>query len=195
MHKKDCLILLLNFGSIYVKKLENLIKSLGVNVKVVKPTVSSSELKKADGFVISGANFSVFDKNAPIYNKQVFFLEKPVFGVCYGQQLMAYAFGGKVEKIVKERVIAKRKLKITQKSSIFDGLKNEEIVWMEHEDGITKLPEGFHSIAESKESKIAAIENKEKRFFGVQFHPEVESTKNGKKILENFLLKVCGNKN
>ena len=195
MQNKGCLIILLNFGSAYIKKLEDLIKSQGVKVKVVKPTVSTSELEKADGIVISGSNYSVFDKNAPIYNKQVFFLKKPVFGICYGQQLMAHALGGKVEKIVKDRVIAKRKLKITEKSVIFKGLKKEEIVWMEHEDGITKLPEGFYSIAESKESKIAAMENKEKLFFGVQFHPEAKSTENGKKIIENFILQVSCNKN
>jgi len=104
---------------------------------------------------------------------------------------MAYAHGGKVEEVVKERVIDTRQLEISVKGVLFSGLSDTQTVWVEQNESITEVPNGFIVTASTPESKIAAIENAEKNFYGVQFHPEVKKTINGQKMIENFIKRVC----
>ncbi|MFN7170377.1 MAG: glutamine-hydrolyzing GMP synthase [Candidatus Omnitrophota bacterium] len=145
------------------------------------------------GIVLSGGPATVTFQKSPKPDPGIFNLGIPILGICYGAQLMAYFLGGKVSK-AKEREYGRTILRIKSKGDIFKGLSPEEIVWMSHGDRITKLPLGFRPIASTENSPIAAIENREKRLFGVQFHPEVVHTPKGGIIFRNFLFEITKSK-
>jgi GMP synthase (glutamine-hydrolysing) len=185
MEKKECEIFVIDFGK-HAKKFERMLKKAGAKAKTVKPTVSTKELKKADGFVLTGSKASVYEKNAPKFNKKVFSLKKPVLAVCYGHQLMAHALGGRVEKM-KKKVDKKRVAKFLKKSPLFEGLATQQIVWCTHGDAVTRLPKGFSATAKTTDSRFAGTQNLEKNLFSIQFHPELPKTARGQKFIDNFV--------
>ena len=142
------------------------------------------------GIVLSGGPSSVNDADAPFCDPRVFDLPVPILGICYGLQLMTRLFDGNVEKSNK-REYGKAHIFVDRENALLAGIKDGNIVWMSHQDRIDRVPEGFISLAHSDNSPVAAVKHAEKDIYGVQFHPEVHHTTNGKQILKNFLFKIC----
>jgi GMP synthase (glutamine-hydrolysing) len=182
-------IAVLDFGGQYAHLIANRIRRLGVYAEIFDSDVAAQILKNdkgIKGIILSGGPASVYEANSPKYDKNIFQLGLPMLGICYGQQLISHALGGKVlPGKTKEYGIAKIKLKT--KKGIFAGLSDEEQVWMSHGDSVKELPKGFLVAAETKDCPAAAICNPEKKIYGVQFHPEVTHTLCGMKILSNFI--------
>ncbi|PID57930.1 MAG: glutamine-hydrolyzing GMP synthase [Ignavibacteriae bacterium] len=185
-------ILVLDFGSQYTQLIARRIREYNVRSIIYPFTVSLKKIKDLNpvGIILSGGPMSVYDDNAPKIDNEIFNLNLPILGICYGMQLVAQKFDGKVEP-AKNREYGKAQLEIVQKNNLFDNVKNNSTIWMSHGDYITKLPKGFNVSAKTENSPICAIENIEKKIYGLQFHPEVAHTKFGKNILSNFLFNVC----
>jgi GMP synthase (glutamine-hydrolysing) len=186
-------ILVLDFGSQYTQLIARRIREGRVYSEIFPYNSSIGKIInfKPKGIILSGGPSSVYDKNAPIPDLRVFDLGVPVLGICYGMQLMAHHLGGKVTKALK-REYGRAELLIDRKADIFSDIPGKTIVWMSHGDRIDRCPSHFESIAHTGNSPTAAIANREKRFYALQFHPEVVHTPQGKKILGNFVFKICG---
>src|SRR3989344_7566335 len=179
-----------NFGGQYAHLIARRIRDLGVKSELILPNIKISELKKLspDALIFSGSPSSAYDKNAPKIDPKIYDLDLPILGICYGQQLMALQLKGKVSSF-KEKQFGKEYLKI-QKSPLFSNLSKNETVWFSHGDQVSKLPAGFESIGLTASASIAAMQNLNKSFFGIQFHPEVTHTPKGTQILKNFLFRI-----
>jgi GMP synthase (glutamine-hydrolysing) len=186
-------ILVLDFGSQYTQLIARRIREGRVYSEIFPYNSSIGKIInfKPKGIILSGGPSSVYDKNAPIPDLRVFDLGVPVLGICYGMQLMAHHLGGKVTKALK-REYGRAELLIDRKADIFYDIPGKTIVWMSHGDRIERCPSHFESIAHTGNSPTAAMANREKRFYALQFHPEVVHTPQGKKILGNFVFKICG---
>src|SRR5260221_13820266 len=141
--------------------------------------------------ILSGGPASVFSAAAPKLDPAIFSLGVPILGICYGVQLMAFHLGGSVE-FSDRREYGAGSIKIVGQSDLFQSLPSEFQVWNSHGDKVTALPPGFRAIGETENSPYAAVEDTNRRLFGLQFHPEVAHTPLGKECLENFLYRVCG---
>jgi GMP synthase (glutamine-hydrolysing) len=182
-------ILVVDFGGQYAHLIANRIRRIGVLADIVSPEELTNEIGSAKGIILSGGPSSVYEEHAPTIALEIFSLGVPILGICYGHQLLAHELGGLVVKGVKKEYGLAN---ITIRSSpLFTGLGDEEQVWMSHGDRVDTLPESFKTISTGKDCPVAAMENLEKKFFGVQFHPEVTHTINGMRILENFALDIC----
>jgi len=183
-------IAILDFGSQYTHLITRRIRQLGVLARIYSPTVDLKELRGIKGIILSGGPQSVHDDSALKYNKDIFKLKIPVLGLCYGHQLIAYHFNGQVKAgKVKEYSLAT--LNKAGDNILLDKFRNSEQVWMSHGDRVNKIPFGFKVIARTKDCVVAGMAHDELKLYGLQFHPEVHHTKNGLKILENFLFKIC----
>ncbi|TAN32702.1 glutamine-hydrolyzing GMP synthase [Patescibacteria group bacterium] len=183
-------IAILDFGSQYTHLIARRVRELGVISRIYPNNVKAERLKNACGIILSGGPRSlVRDARLP-FDKKIFTLSAPILGLCYGHQLMADFFGGRVES-GKAREYGLAKLSVSA-SPIFSGVSKNTVVWMSHGDHVDKLPFGFTPIASTGNRSVAAMQNLSKKFFGFQFHPEVNHTKEGKKILANFILNICG---
>lgn len=185
-------LLILDFGSQYTPLIARRIRELGVYSEIQPYNYSIEEIKRRHpaGIILSGGPSSVYEKDAPKPDQKIFNLEVPMLGICYGLQLLADRFGGKVNSAAR-REYGKADLIIDDHSDLFSGLDKTTLVWMSHGDALNQMPEGFSPIAHSSNAPICAIRNSKKNIFGVQFHPEVVHTPEGKKILANFLFNVC----
>jgi GMP synthase (glutamine-hydrolysing) len=187
---KENKIIVLDFGAQYGHLIARRVRQLHVFSEILEPDAPLEELEKAKGIILSGGPNSVYDSKAPKFNPKLFTLKKPILGLCYGQQLMAQELGGKVEKgKVKEYGLAE--LKVKKSDGLLKDLGGTETVWMSHGDKISELPDGFEIIGSTPDCENAAIADISRKYFGLQFHPEVTHTPNGLKILENFVLDVC----
>lgn len=188
-------ILVLDFGSQYTQLIARRIRESKVYSEIFPFNIATEKIKSFNpkGIILSGGPSSVYDKGAPLLDMEVFKLGIPILGICYGMQLMAYSLGGKVAKATK-REYGKAELIVDNDSDIFKKIPRITKVWMSHGDRIEKLPKGFFIIGHTDNSPIAAMANKEKRFYALQFHPEVVHTDEGKKILQNFAYDICGAK-
>jgi GMP synthase (glutamine-hydrolysing) len=186
-------ILVLDFGSQYTQLIARRVRESKVYSEIFPYNASIEKIIdfRPKGIILSGGPSSIYDKDAPIPDLKIFELGIPVLGICYGMQLMAHRLGGKVAKALK-REYGKADLLIDKEADIFSGIPKETIVWMSHGDRIQRYPSHFVSIAHTGNSPIAAMANREKRFYALQFHPEVVHTPQGKKILGNFVFKICG---
>lgn len=187
-------IAILDFGSQYTQLIARRIREFDVFSEILPHDIKADELlrRRPKGIILSGGPASVrFDKS-PGCDKGIFNLGIPLLGICYGMQLMAKSQGGRVHK-AKKREYGYAQLKV-KKDLLFSGLKKSTQVWMSHGDEVTKLPRGFKVISYTKNLPIASISDDSKKLYGVQFHPEVVHTVEGKKILKNFLFEVCGAK-
>ncbi len=190
--KHDEVILILDFGSQYTQLITRRIREANVYSEVYPHTVSIDVIKNISpaGIILSGGPMSVYDKSAPQLAKDILSIGIPILGICYGLQLVCKMLGGKVEK-ASDREYGKSILNILRSEGLFKGIRNSSIVWMSHGDLLTEAPEGFEITAKSDHSPICALVNKEKKIYGVQFHPEVIHTEEGTKIIKNFLYDIC----
>ena len=188
-------IVVLDFGAQYSQLIARRIRELSVFSAVLPCNTSLDEIRSYSpvGIILSGGPSSVYDQDAPVADPGVFELGLPVLGICYGLQYMVFALGGKVRPAEK-REYGHAQVTIESASScLFQGLPKNLSVWMSHGDEAEQLPAGFTLTAKSP-SAVAAIENPGRRFWAVQFHPEVHHTPLGKDILRNFALNICGAK-
>jgi GMP synthase (glutamine-hydrolysing) len=186
-------IIILDFGSQYTQLIARRIRELGFYAEIHPYFTSVGEIKKfaPGGIILSGSPASAYDNDAPMPDAAIFEMEIPVMGICYGLCVLTHFFGGKVEPSTR-REYGKSSLKIKKTVGILDSIPDNSQVWMSHGDKVTALPHGFAAIGKTANSPFAVIYNKEKKFYGVQFHPEVGHSKYGKDILKNFCEKVCG---
>ena len=187
-------IVILDFGSQYTQVIARRVRECNVYSTIVHFNTPAAQIAamKPSGIILSGGPSSVYAPKAPLPDKNIFNLGVPVLGICFGVQLLAQFLGGKVEKGQK-REYGKGTLTIKDKScALFSQLPKSLQVWNSHGDKLTKLPNGFKPVAVTENSEYAAIENRAKKFFGLQFHPEVVHTPRGKEILANFVHGVCG---
>ena len=190
MEKEE--ILIIDFGGQYNQLIARRVREKNVFCEVVPCTISIDKIKEKNpkGIIFTGGPSSIYADDAPKCDERVFDLGIPVLGICYGMQFMAYTLGGKVKRATK-REYGQIEVEINNTSKLFDGLNNPNVCLMSHTDFVDELPEGFENIASTNTCKNAAMENKEKNFYGVQFHPEVNHTENGDKIIENFIINIC----
>ena len=189
MQASKDLIIILDFGSQYTQLIARRIREIGV-YSLVKPyNISISEIIRLapKGIIFSGGPNSVNTRKILKPNKKIFSLGIPILGICYGMQLIAREFGGKVVKSLKKE-FGHSTFKINKKSQLFDGCDkdNTHDVWMSHADKVEIIPSNFISIGNSSNSKISALENEKKHIYGLQFHPEVTHTKIGKKYYKTL---------
>lgn len=180
------MIFVLDYGSQYSHLIVRRIRELGVYAELVPHNHPLKKLRQAAGIVLSGGPQNLSEKNALRVDKRVFALGRPILGICYGLQLTAYELGGQVVA-GKKREYGPTEIVLTKKSPLFEGLSKKQMTWMSHGDQVNKLPKGFTAIATSQNCAIAAAADEKRKIYGLQFHPEVLHTLNGKKILENFL--------
>ncbi|CAN5514047.1 glutamine-hydrolyzing GMP synthase [soil metagenome] len=188
-------ILILDFGSQYTQLIARAVREANVYCEIIpfhKNFEVDSSLK---GIILSGSPFSVNEENAPNVDVAAFIKEMPVLGVCYGAQLTAKNFGGRVDKSNK-REYGRAKLLKSKNDVLLDNVTDHSQVWMSHSDSITQLPEGFELLATTDSIPIAAFRKNangsSKALYGIQFHPEVYHSTEGKKIIHNFLVNICG---
>ncbi len=182
-------IAVLDFGGQYAHLIASRIRRSGILAEIVVPQSlidAKEELKDYKGIILSGGPQSVLEKSSPKVDAAIFEIGKPIFGICYGLQLLVNELKGKVKK-GKGGEYGKSKLKVGSKSKLLTAVPKTSVVWMSHGDEVVKLPKGFEQIASTDDCKFAAIEDAERQIFGVQFHPEVLHTEAGEKILKNFL--------
>ncbi|HEY4283353.1 MAG TPA: glutamine-hydrolyzing GMP synthase, partial [Chthoniobacterales bacterium] len=174
---KHSKILILDFGSQYTQVIARRIRELQVYSEIVRYDISPAEINasKPNGIILSGGPASVYDKGAPQIDPGIFSLGVPVLGICYGLMLMAHHLGGKVV-FSGRREYGAGMLQITNGSQLFDGLESEMDVWNSHGDEVTVLPKGFRAAARTEGSDFAAVEDPERKLYGLQFHPEVAHT-------------------
>ncbi|MCD6479063.1 MAG: glutamine-hydrolyzing GMP synthase, partial [Candidatus Diapherotrites archaeon] len=185
-------IAVLDFGGQYSHLIARRLRELRIYSMVLPGDIKKEELAKLalKGLILSGGPASAYAKNAPKCDAGILELGIPILGICYGHQLLAQLAGGKLHKGEKAEY-GTTELTISTKSELLNGLQEKETVWMNHRDAVAKLPEGFNIIASTKNCSIAAFENSKAKLYGVQFHPEVSHTINGKKVLANFAFKIC----
>lgn len=180
---------ILDCGGQYTKVIDRRIRELGVKSDILPINVKAEELQEYQSIILSGGPNNISDKQRLSFDERIFELGKPVLGICYGMQLMSDYFGGVIDSnIVKE--YGQNEIWIDNTVPIFDGMAETQKVLMSHGDTVKNVPNGFKVIGKSGEA-IAAIGNEEKRMYGLQFHPEVDLTEEGMKILENFIRKVA----
>lgn len=185
-------IVILDFGSQYTQLIARKVRECGVYAELHPFNISEEQLKALapKGIILSGSPSSIYADNAPIPSFDVFAQGVPVLGVCYGIQLMAYTFGGTVDKAAR-REFGRALLQIDEREGLFENVENNSQVWMSHGDSLTKIPEHFHAIAHTDNAPICAIRHDTRPIYGVQFHPEVHHSTEGKRLLRNFLYNIC----
>jgi GMP synthase (glutamine-hydrolysing) len=186
-------ILVLDFGSQYTQLIARRLRELGVYCEIHPCTLKAGAIRAfgAKGVVLSGGPASVLAEGSPRADRAVFELGVPVLGICYGLQLLAHELGGKVDKAA-HREYGPAVIDVKASSPLFQGLPSKLHVWMSHGDRVEALPAGFEPIASTASSPFAAVEDRRRHFYGVQFHPEVVHTPLGKDVLKNFAIGVCG---
>lgn len=193
-------ILILDFGSQYTQLIARRIREIGVYCEIYPWDKTIEEIKEfgAKGIILSGGPESVTESEPPKADQNVFELGIPVLGICYGMQTMANQLGGKVESSL-EKEFGYAQIQVQGGAQLLEGIYDEISsgggplmdVWMSHGDKVIEIPEGFEIIAATDNAPIAAMADSDRRFFGVQFHPEVTHTKQGEKILSRFVLDIC----
>ncbi|MCD6452470.1 MAG: glutamine-hydrolyzing GMP synthase [Acidobacteria bacterium] len=186
-------IVILDYGAQYSQLIARRIREEGVYAVILPYYSSLNEITSSNpaGIILSGGPAHVFEPGAPLADLKLFDLGVPILGICYGMQIIAHLLGGKVGSAKGKREYGNTGVEILSKSPLFSGLSNKITVWMSHGDVVLEPPNGFSVIAKSKEGTISAIANEQKRIYGVQFHPEVTHTPDGRKILANFAKKIA----
>ncbi|MGL5244111.1 MAG: glutamine-hydrolyzing GMP synthase [Sarcina sp.] len=186
------LVLVVDFGGQYNQLIARRVRECGVYCEIIPYTYSIEKIKAKNpkGIIFTGGPNSVYGENTPKVDKEIFELGVPVLGICYGDQLMAHLLGGKVDT-APVREYGKTHVTLNNTSKLFEGINKEEVCWMSHTDYVADIPAGFKIIGHTEVCPIAAMENEERKLYGVQFHPEVEHTPFGKKMLANFLHNIC----
>jgi GMP synthase (glutamine-hydrolysing) len=186
-------VLILDFGSQYTQVIARRIRECQVYSEIVRFNIPAEEVAALapKGIVLSGGPASVYDERAPQVDPEIFSLGIPVLGICYGMQLMAHHLGGQVE-FSERREYGAGMLHVSNGSKLFDGIGEQIDIWSSHGDKVTAMPAGFRTAAHTENSAFAAIEDPQRKLYGLQFHPEVAHTPRGKEILQNFVFHICG---
>jgi len=185
-------VLVLDFGSQYTQVIARRIREQSVYSQVLPYDTPLATIKKAEpqGIILSGGPASVLSRGAPLPDKRIFSLGIPVLGICYGLQLMGKLLGGEVKKC-EHREYGRSQLTIKKSGKLFGKLPKSLTVWNSHGDAIVRVPHGFQGIASTENSDFSAIEDAKRRFYGLQFHPEVEHSQRGVEVIKNFLFSIC----
>jgi GMP synthase (glutamine-hydrolysing) len=185
-------ILILDFGSQYTQVIARRIRECQVYSEIVRFDTSAGEIAKLrpNGLILSGGPASVYDKGAPQLDSKIFSLGIPVLGICYGLMQMAHHLGGNVV-FTGRREYGAGTLRVIAKSQLFEGLGRHLDVWNSHGDEVTGLPKGFGVVATTEGCDFAAVEDPQRKLYGLQFHPEVVHTPRGREILQNFVYHIC----
>ena len=187
-------ILIIDFGSQFTQLIVRRIRELGVFSELIShKKIKSSQIKSnVKGIILSGGPLNVYQLNNNLFDNKILKLGIPVLGICFGHQILSKFNGGKVKQS-KHREFGLTNIHKRNNSLLIKNFFNKKTkkVWMSHADQVTKLPKNFRVVASSENSKFAIVESKIKNFFGVQFHPEVTHTENGKKIISNFIFFIC----
>ncbi|MCF2717352.1 glutamine-hydrolyzing GMP synthase [Paenibacillus sp. UKAQ_18] len=193
MNKPNEIVVVLDFGGQYNQLIARRIRDLGVYSELLPYNTPAEKLRELapKGIVFSGGPSSVYTDNAPQVDRAIYDLGIPIFGICYGMQLMAHQLDGKVERAGK-REYGKADVQFNQDARLAKGLGSRQTVWMSHGDHVTDLPTGFTLDAGTESAPIAAMSNLERNLYAVQFHPEVRHSVQGNEMISNFLYEVCG---
>ena len=185
-------IIILDFGGQYTQLIARRVRENRVYSEVVPWSLPAVEIKKRQpvGVILSGGPSSVCDPDAPKCDPAIYDLGVPVLGICYGMQLTAHLLGGRVERAA-EREYGRVAVRMKESAGLLDGLKPHSACWMSHTWQVCQCPPGFRPIAETENCPVAAMADEEKQIYGVQFHPEVTHTEEGKRLLHNFLFGIC----
>jgi GMP synthase (glutamine-hydrolysing) len=189
-------IVILDFGSQFTQVIARRVRECQVYSEIVRFDLPAEEIAALNpgGIILSGGPASVYAKDAPQPDPAIFNLGAPMLGICYGMQLMAHHLGGKVEYSAR-REYGSGHLHVKESACpLFHNLPPVLDIWNSHADKVTKLPRGFRAVGETENSPYGAIEQPKKKFYGLQFHPEVAHTPRGKELLANFVYKICGSK-
>ncbi len=191
MTEQQC-ILILDFGGQYTQLIARRVRENSVYSEVVPWDLPAEELaaRHPAGIILSGGPASVSDPDAPRCNPAVYGLGVPVLGICYGMQLTAHLLGGQVER-AKEREYGRVTVRMKEQAGLLDGMSVSSPCWMSHTWQVAECPPGFHPIAETDSCPIAAMADDSRHIYGVQFHPEVTHTAEGKTLIRNFLYGIC----
>ena len=191
MENKE-LILILDFYGQYNQLIARRVRECNVYSEIVPFNTPIEKIKEINpkGIIFTGGPDNVYKENAPMCDKEIFNLGIPILGICYGMQLMTHVLGGEVQRADK-REYGVTNVNIDNKSKLFDTFGDTNNFLMSHTDFVAKLPQGFEKIGETIHCPIAAMQNVEKNFYGIQFHPEVNHSENGTKLIKNFLYNVC----
>lgn len=188
-------VIVLDFGGQYNQLIARRVRECNVYCEILPYTVDIQRIKKIapKGIIFTGGPNSVYDESSPHYTPEIFKLGIPILGICYGCQLMAYSLGGVVTSATDNSIseYGKTETNYNTNDVLFDGLSAKGISWMSHRDYISEVPEGFTVTATTDVCPTAAMSNPDKKLYGVQFHPEVNHTENGKDMLKSFLYNVC----
>ena len=185
-------ILILDFGSQYTQVIARRIRECQVYSEIIRFDTPAAEIAalKPKGLILSGGPASVYDKGAPQIDPKIFSLGLPVLGICYGLMLMANHLGGRVV-FTGRREYGAGVLHIKSGSELLGGLGEQVDVWNSHGDEVTALPKGFRVVGTTHGCDFAAVEDPQRKLYGLQFHPEVAHTPRGKEILQNFVYHIC----
>ncbi len=192
-HKEK--IIIIDFGSQVTKLIARRVRDLGVfsEIITIKDLKKIKDYTVIKGIILSGGPSTVTKKKFPSIPKEIFQKKIPILGICYGLQLITKLFGGSIKSSNVKREFGRANLLKKKESLIIKNFFNikKKSVWMSHQDAVTKIPKGFRLVASTTKSKFTIIENIQNKIFGIQFHPEITHTDNGKKIFENFLFSIC----
>ncbi|HBG78316.1 MAG TPA: GMP synthase (glutamine-hydrolyzing) [Phycisphaerales bacterium] len=187
------LIAIIDFGSQYGQLIARRVREHNVYSIIYQPSVSFDELaklKNLKGIILSGGPASVYAPNAPVADEKIFSLGVPILGICYGMQWGCKVLGAKIKK-ASSREYGRAAITITDSKDIFAGITDSATVWMSHGDQAESLSEDFEALAKTNTCPYAAVRNKKKKFYGLQFHPEVSHTPKGDVMMKNFLYDIC----
>ena len=186
-------IIVLDFGSQYNQLIARRIREFGVYSELHPGDMKLADILKmgnVKGTIFSGGPTSVYEENSVKCDPAIFDSGLPILGICYGMQMCHYMLNGKVESAEKKEY-GRAELKIDPSSPLFEGLSENQTVWMSHGDQVTVPAEGFRCIASSSTCPYAACENAEKKLYTLQFHPEVRNSEHGLQMLSNFVFRIC----
>ena len=186
-------ILILDFGSQYTQLIARRVREQRVYCEIVPFNISKEEIESqnARGIILSGGPSSVYADGAPLPDEGIFHLGIPILGICYGLQVIGYFLGGEVDRAAR-REYGHAQFFVDDGADIFRGLDSPMDVWMSHGDHLIELPPGYSILGHTENAAIAAVVDKQRKIFGIQFHPEVAHTPRGIEILKNFLYRICG---
>ncbi len=187
-------ILVLDFGGQYDLLIARRVRELGVFAEITpynKIDIEEIKARKYKGIIFTGGPNSVYDEKSPHYDPEILNIGIPILGICYGHQLLAYMAGGEIKSAGNISEYGKTEVNI-KPVSLFDSIPGKSICWMSHTDYVSKIPVGFENIASTVNCPCAAMADRRRNIYGVQFHPEVTHTEYGKTVLHNFLFGICG---
>ncbi|XEC93878.1 glutamine-hydrolyzing GMP synthase [Paenibacillus tarimensis] len=193
MNKSNEIIVVLDFGGQYNQLIARRIRDLGVYSELLPYNTPVERIRalQPKGIVFSGGPASVYEENSPLVDPAVYDLNIPILGICYGMQLMSHQLQGKVERAGK-REYGKAEVDFRDACHLVQGLEKRQTVWMSHSDLVVEPPAGFQVDAGTEHAPIAAMSHPERKFYAVQFHPEVRHSVYGNEMIRNFLYNVCG---